>query len=47
MPPYTNVTTNTTYILNTKKMNFSSAEQYCNDNGAQQRLPSPRCSSAS
>jgi hypothetical protein len=33
MPPYTNVTTNTTYILNTKKMNFSQAESYCNDNG--------------
>jgi hypothetical protein len=33
MPPYVNVTTNTTYILNTRKQNFSTAEQFCNDNG--------------
>jgi hypothetical protein len=33
MPPYTNVTTNTTYVLNTRKLNFTWAENYCNDNG--------------
>jgi hypothetical protein len=43
MPPYTNVTTNTTYILNTKKMNFSTAEQFCNDNGAEPLPLLPFC----
>ena len=33
MPPYTNATTNTTYILNTRKLNFTFAERFCNDQG--------------
>jgi hypothetical protein len=32
-PPYRNETTNTTYILNTNRLNFFDAEQVCNDNG--------------
>jgi hypothetical protein len=32
-PRLYNTTTRYTYILNTQRLNFSSGEQYCNDNG--------------